>query len=67
MSATNAHNFEADVAFDWNLESVKEVNKLSSSFTFWHVKRVQGPRTQENYERNIKRIGSFESVRADDR
>jgi hypothetical protein len=40
----------------------KPVHKLSTPFSFWYVRRVQGPRTQENYERNIKRIATVDSV-----
>lgn len=42
--------------------SGKAVHKLSTPFSFWYVRRVQGPRTQENYERNIKRIATVDSV-----
>ena len=46
-----------------NADGVKEAHALTTPWSFWHVKRAQGPRTQENYERNIKRIGSFDTVR----
>lgn len=32
------------------------------SYTFWFNRRLQGVRTQENYEKNIKKIGTFRSV-----
>ncbi len=44
------------------LDPSKPLHKLSSAFSFWFVKRVHGPRTQENYERNIKRIATVDSV-----
>jgi hypothetical protein len=45
------------------LDPTKPVHKLSTPFSFWFVKRVHGPRTQENYERNIKRFATVDSVR----
>ena len=36
---------------------------LQFRWTFWFNKRLQGARTQENYEKNIKRVATFASVR----
>lgn len=35
---------------------------LQHSYSFWFNRRVQGARTQENYEKNIKRVATFSSV-----
>jgi translation initiation factor 4E len=35
---------------------------LKTKYTFYFVRRQQGVRTQENYEKNIKEIGSFTTV-----
>eukprot|EP01113_Clastostelium_recurvatum_P017659 TRINITY_DN2081_c0_g1_i1.p1 TRINITY_DN2081_c0_g1~~TRINITY_DN2081_c0_g1_i1.p1 ORF type:complete len:275 (-),score=81.22 TRINITY_DN2081_c0_g1_i1:47-871(-) len=35
---------------------------LQYDYTLWFNRRVQGARTQENYEKNIKKIGSFATV-----
>ena len=32
------------------------------SYTFWFNRKLQGVRTQESYEKNIKKIGTFRSV-----
>jgi hypothetical protein len=32
------------------------------TWSFWYVRRVQGSRSQENYEKNVKKVGSFASV-----
>jgi hypothetical protein len=32
-------------------------------WTFWFNRRIQGARTQENYEKNIKKVGTFQTVR----
>jgi translation initiation factor 4E len=39
-------------------------HKLSNSWTFWYKKRIQGPRTAENYAKSIKYIGTVSSVEA---
>jgi len=35
---------------------------LQVSYTFWYMKRTPGARSQENYERNIKKVGAFDCV-----
>jgi len=35
---------------------------LQYRYVLWFNRRVQGARTQENYEKNIKKVGSFASV-----
>jgi len=35
---------------------------LQFRYVLWFNRRVQGARTQENYEKNIKKVGSFASV-----
>jgi hypothetical protein len=37
-------------------------HRLSSGYTFWFMKRSSA-RTQESYEKNIKNLGTFRSVR----
>jgi translation initiation factor 4E len=41
-----------------------DVNKhpLQYTYSIWFNRRVQGARTQENYEKNIKKVGTFSSV-----
>jgi len=35
---------------------------LKTGWSFWFMRRTQGPKSQENYEKNIKCIGSFLTV-----
>lgn len=36
---------------------------LGSKFSFWFVRRAQGSRTQENYEKNIRRLATVDTVK----
>lgn len=40
----------------------RKQSQLQYTYTLWFNRRVQGARTQENYEKNIKKIGSFSTV-----
>jgi translation initiation factor 4E len=46
---------------DESLETLSNKHPLKTKYTFYFVRR-QGPRSQENYEKNIKKIGSFATV-----
>jgi hypothetical protein len=46
---------------DISSETEKE-HKLENEWSFWFLRRVQGAKSQENYEKNIKKIASFSSV-----
>jgi len=37
-------------------------HSLQNSWSFWYMRRVQGSKPQENYEKNIKPIGAFTYV-----
>jgi len=37
---------------------------LQFRWSFWYNRRIQGVRTQESYEKNIKLVGTFGTVRA---
>eukprot|EP01097_Dermamoeba_algensis_P001080 TRINITY_DN1409_c0_g1_i1.p1 TRINITY_DN1409_c0_g1~~TRINITY_DN1409_c0_g1_i1.p1 ORF type:complete len:202 (-),score=29.04 TRINITY_DN1409_c0_g1_i1:129-734(-) len=54
---------EAGVIAEGSSVNGKEVShKLQYKYSFWFNRRVHGARTQENYEKNIKYLGSFETV-----
>ena len=36
---------------------------LQFRWSFWYNRRIQGVRTQESYEKNIKLVGTFGTVR----
>jgi len=56
--------------FDFDREDLSKLvrtpfeneHALQNTWTFWYLKKGQGARTQENYERNIKPIGAFSTV-----
>jgi translation initiation factor 4E len=50
---------EKDVAQD---AVDRNAHPLQFTYTLWFNRRVQGARTQENYEKNIKKVGSFSTV-----
>eukprot|EP01114_Cavostelium_apophysatum_P020038 TRINITY_DN660_c0_g2_i1.p1 TRINITY_DN660_c0_g2~~TRINITY_DN660_c0_g2_i1.p1 ORF type:complete len:293 (-),score=34.24 TRINITY_DN660_c0_g2_i1:2-808(-) len=37
-------------------------HQLQHRWSFWFLRRVQGARTQDNYEQNVKNVGSFATV-----
>lgn len=37
-------------------------HELQFTYSLWFNRRVQGARTQENYEKNIKKVGTFTTV-----
>ena len=39
-----------------------EEHPLQFAYTFWFMRRTPGARSMENYEKNIKRVGTFKSV-----
>lgn len=43
-------------------DTERREDKLQFTYTLWFNRRVQGARTQENYEKNIKKVGSFSTV-----
>lgn len=55
----NKESEEKDVAPD---AVDRNAHPLQFTYTIWFNRRVQGARTQENYEKNIKKVGSFSSV-----
>jgi translation initiation factor 4E len=44
------------------VENLANKHPLKTKFTFYFVRRQQGQRNQENYEKSIKKIGSFATV-----
>jgi hypothetical protein len=40
-----------------------EAHPLKNGWTFWFNQRMAGTRTPETYEKQIKKIGTFKSVR----
>eukprot|EP01118_Nematostelium_gracile_P005383 TRINITY_DN16_c0_g1_i1.p1 TRINITY_DN16_c0_g1~~TRINITY_DN16_c0_g1_i1.p1 ORF type:complete len:235 (+),score=56.84 TRINITY_DN16_c0_g1_i1:53-757(+) len=42
--------------------SVEGEHRLQNTWTLWHLRKVQGTRVSENYEKSIKPIGAFSTV-----
>jgi len=43
-------------------DDTRDKHPLQFGYSIWFNRRVQGARTQENYEKNIKKVGSFSTV-----
>jgi len=47
-----------------DIDAIPETEKhpIKFEYVMWFNRRLQGARTQENYEKNIKKIGSFKTI-----
>jgi len=72
-SAIETDNSQSQISSSQDQQSQEEVasipipigendHPLQNCWSFWFVRRVQGARTQENYERNIKKFATFVTV-----
>mmetsp|Transcript_53017 Transcript_53017/g.133309 ORF Transcript_53017/g.133309 Transcript_53017/m.133309 type:complete len:188 (-) Transcript_53017:64-627(-) len=44
------------------MSAEQDVHPTTYDYTFWFNRRVSGARTPENYEKSIKKVGSFSTV-----
>jgi len=64
-SNPETENQKSDMDFvevDETEEDLAGKHPLQYRYVLWFNRRVHGARTQENYEKNIKRVGSFATV-----
>ncbi len=61
-SSTLSSSNTSDTNSNWVVEPVQAGHPLQHQWAFWFLRRIQGLKSQESYEKNIKKIGTFSTV-----